>query len=502
MLPFPYFETIILGSETTSGAPFAMVSPTPGGCNVSWARLVAELNVTRIFTMLFGLGDIVYGMVPAAAIPAGSKTINAGCGRGAGGGFVAYDTTFAHEVGHLYDRNHVAVPGDSSNDPDYPNYGGSLRSIGEVGIDTGTSPPTLYDPSESDDIMSYGNNQWISPYTYQNILDRRGMHAAAPVDPRRLRPFLFLDFRLHRMVRNERLVEVRKAARVDAPGMVAQAPEGAVSPVSIDLLDGNARILATHHCRWTPMHGGGQCGCGCSTGNVPLEREPWLDFHEVIEWPVEDVASIAFHRGDDAFHTIAVGEPPEVSIAGPERRESQLVVQVSASHPRDVVSVVVLFSADAGVTWQPVAFDPPNNEVIIDADRLPGGESCVFRAIGTAELRSATADTEPFSLSRTPRRLYLDVPTGDCAVASGPVALSVMVDTRGLGAVAPSEIRWSSDLDGELGFGYSLAPGLRDGRHELTASAPDGLGGTLAARAIIIVGGRPRRRVHTAQQST
>ncbi len=502
MLPFPYFETTILGTETTSNAPFAMVSPTPGGCNVSWDKLVADLNVTRIFTALFGLGDIVFGMVPAAAIPAGSGLINSGCGRGAGGGFVGFETTFAHEIGHLYDRRHVAVDGDLFNDADYPNYGGSATSIGEVGIDTGTSPPTLYDPSGSDDVMSYGGNQWISPYTYRSILDRRGMHQSAAVDPRRLRPLLFLDFRMHRMLRGERRIEIARSARIDAPGTVGRAPMDAPTPVSIDLLDGNGRILATHHCRWMPSHGGGHGGCGCNTRSVPLEREPWLDFQEVIEWPTEDVASIAFHGGDDPFFTIAVGEAPLVSIEGPERREADLVVRVSASHPRERVSVVVLFSADDGATWQPVAFDPPNNEVTIAADRLPGGERCRFRAIGTAELQSATADTEPIALARTPRSLYLDVPSGNCVIPPGPVAIAATVDTRGLGAIAPPDIRWTSDRDGELGFGYSLTPDLREGRHELTATAPDGLGGTLAVRAIIIVGGRPRRGMSTADGAT
>lgn len=166
MLPFPYFETTILSTKVSSSAAFATAA-TGGGCNAAWSGLLTDLNVTRIFTALFELGDIVYGMVPQAAIPAGATTINSGCGRGAGGSFVGYDSTFAHELGHLYGRQHVAVPGDSTNDTTYPNYGGSNTSIGEVGIDTGTLPPTLFDPSINGDIMSYSNNQWISPYTYQ-----------------------------------------------------------------------------------------------------------------------------------------------------------------------------------------------------------------------------------------------------------------------------------------------------------------------------------------------
>src|ERR1043166_5414818 len=122
------------------------------GCNAAWTSLTTDLNVTRIFTALFQLGDIVFAMVPAAAIPKGAKSINSGCGRGAGGGFIGFNTTFAHELGHLYGRPHRAVPGDPTDDTNYPNYGGSRTSIGEVGIDTGTSPPTLFDPSSNGDI--------------------------------------------------------------------------------------------------------------------------------------------------------------------------------------------------------------------------------------------------------------------------------------------------------------------------------------------------------------
>jgi hypothetical protein len=493
MLPFPYFESTILGTEVTSSAAYSVPSATAGGCNPAWSSLLAQLNLTRIFTALFQLGDIVFGMVPQAAIPAGSTRINSGCGQGAGGGFVSNQSTFAHELGHLYGRSHVAVPGDATNDTNYPNYG-RRRSIGEVGIDTGTSPPTLFDPSLSDDIMSYGNNQWISPYTYQGIMDARDTHQSAAVDPRRLRPVLVIDVRIYREVRGKSHVEIRKAARISAAGLAPGYPEGAVSPVSIDLLDGHGQILATHHCTWVPAHGGGHCGCGCGQGGspVPLGREPWLDFQEVIELPEDGLASIAFHRGEDPFYTMEVGETPMVAIEGPEIRDSTLVVSIRTSHPRERVSVVVLYSADGGTTWQPVAFDPPEGELVIEATNLPGGQMCIIRAIGTAELQSATADTETFELARTPRRLYLDVPACGCTTPPGLVPLAAMVDTRSLGAISASEIRWSSNLDGELGFGYALTPDMSEGRHELTVTAPDGLGGQLSERAIIIVGGRPR----------
>jgi hypothetical protein len=56
----------------------------------------------------------------------------------------------------------------------------------------------------------------------------------------------------------------------------------------------------------------------------------------------------------------------------------------------------------------------------------------------------------------------------------------------------PSQMQWSSNLDGELGVGYDLTAPLSAGRHQLTVTAPDGIGGTLSERAIIIVGGSPQ----------
>jgi hypothetical protein len=493
MLPFPYFETTILGVEQTKNGAFAMVAAS-GRCNTAWNDLLEDLDNVRIWTRLFQIGDIVYGMVPTNAIPAGGGTINAGCGDVSGGGFVGFESTFAHELGHLYDAKHVFVPGDDDNEPNYPAYG-RRRSIGEVGIDTGTTPPTLYDPDDAIDIMAYQTPsdpepQWISPFTYEKMLDNRWLQAAENIDPGRVRPVLVLSLRIYREVEGVARIDVRKAATVEAPGPLPLRLETAMSPLSIDLLDGEGQTLSTHHCTFSVRHGGG--GDGCCGPSVPLDREPWLDLTEAIEWS-GDVSSLVFHRGGGPLHTIDVGEAPEVAIEGPDHSDDHLTVHVEAHHPRDEVSVVVLFSNDEGSTWQPIAYDPPDGQVTIAIDHLPGGPHCQFRTIGTAELSSATADTEPFDLPPSPRRLYLDAPAGDCTVPPGPVRLGVSVDTRGLGAPAPEEVRWESDIDGDLGSGYAIAPDLEAGEHTVVVTVPDGLGGTLSERAIIVVGGRPQR---------
>ena len=205
----------------------------------------------------------------------------------------------------------------------------------------------------------------------------------------------------------------------------------------------------------------------------------------------DQVAAIVLHNGREPLATIEVGEPPRVELSGPERRDQLLALRVHAEHPRARPSVVVLFSGDDRATWEPVAFDPPNGEVLVEGERLQGGERCFFRAVATAELRSASADSSPFELPRSRRRLYLRLPDSQCPIAPGPVPLSAMIDCRGLGAVAPDEIRWHSDLEGDLGVGYEVSAQFREGRHVITVTAPDGRGGSLAERGIIIIGGRP-----------
>jgi hypothetical protein len=495
MLPFPYFETTILGTRERRSGAFAMVAAS-GGCNVSWDSLLSTLGVTRIFTALFQLGDIVFGFVPAAVVPAGGGTINAGCGsgdNGVGGAIVGFESTVAHEIGHIYAREHVAVPGDPDNDTAYPKYGGDTRSIGEVGFDLGASPPTVYTPQNSEDIMSYGDNLWISPYTYRALIDARFAHQSAPADPKRVRPLLILAFRVARLARGGKAVDLRAAHRIDAAGSVARrSTTRAASPVSIDFVDANERIVASHHCHPARRHAS-SCGC-CGGAPVPPGREPWLDFEEALEWPDAPVVRLQFNDGSDApIGELAVGEPPTVELEGPHRVDAglELVIRAWSTDSAAARSAVLLFSNDDGETWTPAAIDPPLDEpFIVDPARLRGGPSCRLRAVVTIGLAAGQRDSEPFDLAPVPRGLYLKLDVESCPPHG--VRLAALIDARGLGGVAAQDVVWHSDRDGELGRGHELAPRLSEGRHVITATIPNGLGDTLAERGIIIVGGRPR----------
>jgi hypothetical protein len=88
----------------------------------------------------------------------------------------------AHELGHTFGRRHPGFPS-AQQDPDdrtfpYPDGSLTFASGQHVGFDIGDSslniPMLVRDGSNHHDVMSYGDHQWLSAYTYEAIFDRLG----------------------------------------------------------------------------------------------------------------------------------------------------------------------------------------------------------------------------------------------------------------------------------------------------------------------------------------
>jgi hypothetical protein len=306
-----------------------------------------------------------------------------------------------------------------------------------------------------------------------------------------VRGLLIVAFRVNRLARGGKSVEMMAVHRVEAAGSVARRSQRAPSPVSIDFIDANERVVASHHCFASYRHAGGCC-CGAT---APSGREPWLDFVESIDWPADQaITRLQFNDGSERpiAEVPVASEAPNVELEGPKRVEAGLELVIRA-WPDDGTarSALLLFSNDDGETWTPALLDPPLGVAFsVDPLRLRGGARCRFRAVVTIGLLAGQRDSEPFELAAVPRGLHLRLDAQHCEPQS--VRMSASIDTRGLGAVEAQDVVWASDRDGELGRGHQLWSRLTEGRHVITATIPDGLGGTLAERGIIIVGGRPR----------
>ena len=410
MLPFPYFETTILGTEVTSSAAFATAA-TSGGCNLAWSKLVADLNVTRIFTALFQLGDIVYGMVPQAAIPAGAGTINSGCGKGAGGGFVGFNPTFAR----------------STRAPERPGAcrrsRATRRTTQAIRITAAARRPS-------------GRSASTPAHHPRRYLIRRSTVTSC-------RTPTTSGSRLTRIRTSSTRARYIRSTPIDASGCArsswsrsactarSSAPAGRTQnrrpcpngrnarrarqediTVSIDLLDGNRRVLATHHCMYVAPHGGGQFGSNCSAApsRSCANRGSILP---KLRMAGADIAGMAFHQGEEPLHVVNAGEPPQVAIEGPERREE---FWIDARTRKSSARRLCITYATTPQTTADVAGGCPGSARglgEIETSRLRAARNAFLRAIGTADSID-TADT----ILSAPARAAAALPR--CAVRSVP----------------------------------------------------------------------------------
>ncbi|HKE89849.1 MAG TPA: hypothetical protein VKB45_05910, partial [Gemmatimonadales bacterium] len=135
------------------------------GTNASWTQILSEIDALRVAesspATYVGVVRVTYtsGIVGIGYI--GRPTA------------VVYDdqvwrgVTVAHELGHTYNREHSPGCGAGSPDKNYP-YTGGIDGI--YGSDVFSSPALLYAPTIHD-IMGYCDDNWISDYTYNGILN-------------------------------------------------------------------------------------------------------------------------------------------------------------------------------------------------------------------------------------------------------------------------------------------------------------------------------------------
>jgi hypothetical protein len=148
-------------------APLATNAPAVDADNTNdaWTRILSELDARRVAE---GSSRNYYGVVS----PSYTQGV-AGVGYIAGKSAVGWDLNgadlvAAHEWGHNWGRKHAPCGGAGNPDLSYPYSGGSIGVYGFDVVAQSLKPPT------SSDLMGYCNNEWISDYTYEGVLNFRG----------------------------------------------------------------------------------------------------------------------------------------------------------------------------------------------------------------------------------------------------------------------------------------------------------------------------------------
>ena len=451
---------------------------TGSGCGTGWDDLLTRLRNMRT---LSNSNSIYVAMLPSG-VPMGFTGCG-GSGLVAAGG-VGDGSTLAQEISHAYGRQHapssVCGQNPANVDPSYPNYALDA-SIGEFGLDRSSNPPRVHNPGFTWDYMSYCSPVWVSPYTYQGLMNSIGIVPPTPGASRQgvrdeYREFLFLNFRLHR----DGHVELQPSFHLPALSSdVATYGGERRSSVTLELLDERDQVIYFHRCYSFDPHAGD-------------EDAPYLDLHEAIPWDAR-VKSIRFLRNGNICHTLVLPEqPPEVRIrqlATDEWEKNQMKIEWTAEDHELPLTYTLRYSHDGGQTWRAVAANLTESHYVVNLDLLPGGEQCKFQAVTSAGVHTAVAETESFTVAPKPMKAHILSPQSGATFTQGE-----LVTLRGTG-VSPNfgtadfqDLVWTSNRDGFIGTGYEVTTqDLSIGRHKLTINFPDRLEGETSASVFIAI---------------
>jgi hypothetical protein len=111
--------------------------------------------------------------------------------------------------------------------------------------------------------------------------------------------------------------------------------------------------------------------------------------------------------------------------------------------------------------------------------------------VASSGLRTVTAETEPFEVKSKPRTAAILRPKpGERFPRGASVVLIGGAHSPDFETADFEEVVWTSNLDGHVGIGHQLTTHtLSSGRHRITVSAPDGLGGEASASVTVQIQG-------------
>lgn len=441
------------------------------GCGDGWGTLLRRMNLYRIFGSPYGWSPYYYGMLDES-VPHDYS----GCGRTPGNvaaGIVTAGSdrggrTMAHETGHNLGLEHTcsAPCADEGGCTTYHPQG----TLGVYGIDmSDPANPRMVLPNSNHDIMTYCSPKWIADHTYAFLLRHYTGRSAPRPEGAGLADALQDSLYCAGAIDGS-LVDAEPYYRLDLPSE-GVASEG--GRYAIELRDAGGTALLNW--RFDTM----------GDSIAPVEGSG--EYAEVIPWQ-EGTAHIVILDGDQAIHTTAVSlHAPDVVLLSPNGGEAwgaygphTVAWAGSDADEGDALTYAVMYSADDGATWMPLATDLTGTQVEVEAGRLAGSDTARFRVIVGDGVHTAMDDSdETFTVAAKPPEPYILQPgDGEVVRPGAPVVIEAGAFDLEDGAIEEDDAyTWRSDMDGALGVGRALSyDDLTAGTHTLTVTVRDSEG--------------------------
>lgn len=404
--------------------------------------------------------------------------------------------TWAHEMGHNFDRDHINCPdGEPANvDPGYP-Y--PPCQFGDTDVHMGYDPLTreFFKWDEAGDLMSYSRPRWPSPYTWNGIrgeINLLSLAASAGEDRARAPGPMWYTGGI---IYPDGSAEFAHTYAVDdtaAKIMQARMTGSENNNYEIRGYEEHGGLLFTEPAHLWQAHDAVGEGYVFSALLPPSPGAVRLVLAQVN--PPKNICQMAAGKGAPTVHIIKPSEGDEVP-AGVD-----LVVDWTASDPdKDPLVYQVRFSSDGGAHWKSIGDGLVDTLLAVDHAVLAGGPNCRVEVRASDGINSAVDISGTFALPEsTPQAwMFFDTVTGRhsewLATVYSPVGQEVTVRAKGYdaedGPLQPPAFSWDvQGPDDYAGTGqvlrlHDLAPGTYD--VELTAEDSSGASASTLSRLIV-----------------
>jgi hypothetical protein len=273
-------------------------------------------------------------------------------------------------------------------------------------------------------------------------------------------------------------------------------PAGAYS---VELRDG-ATVLASQSfsASFESEYGAGNPLLRFNTAGVGTPT-PHATVSFVMPW-AEGATSIVLLHGTTVLESRAVSAgSPSVLITNPSAPVSwlagstQTLNWVGADPDGDALHYSVFYSND-GSAWELLESGLTGNSFDLNVDALAGGANARFRVVATDGVNVGFDETNaPISVpDKLPIAAISDPGPAGKVVLPGDLLLATGLGSDLEDGTLPDEaLAWSSDRQGALGSGPSLAINtLQPGLHSITLTVHDSAGQAATATAQVFVGTR------------
>ncbi len=353
----------------------------------------------------------------------------------------------------------------------------------------------IYGP-DTPDLMSYGSPNWPSAFTYTHIRAclinpcKTGTLSLAQMagEPAILVSGIVTPTHGTGNLESVFAVDSSVSVSVPDPGTYTIRFEGSAG-----------QMLASHSFEPGYVVASNAGNANNGTGDVGYSSL-------LLPWNANTTRIVLLHDTQQLDMRSASNNAPTVSVTSPNGGESftgsNATLTWSATDlDGDPIEYVVEYSADAGASWQTLAPLWLSTTFPLNLDVMAGTDRGLLRVLASDGFHTTQDQSDgTFSVAKHAPHASIQTPENDSLYVGGQL---IILEGDGYdnedGQLSGAALSWSSDLDGALGDGDSLAVNastLAEGAHTITLTAQDSDGQTQQYRDHRSGLSRPPRIAH------